>query len=77
MARATLRETLAQQQRALLRSVLRNRAAGDPSETLATWIVRSRVKIERAQRALDEMQMTDQTDFATLSVALNEVGRLV
>jgi hypothetical protein len=28
-------------------------------------------------RAFDEMQMTDQMDLATLSVALNELGRLV
>jgi NAD-specific glutamate dehydrogenase len=76
MARATLRETLAQEQRALLRSALSGRGESDPREALAIWLVRSKLKVERVQRALDDMQGTDPMDFAMLSVALKEVGRL-
>jgi glutamate dehydrogenase len=76
MARATLRETLAQQLRALLRSVLRRRGGRTPRESLAAWLASSQTEIARVQRALDDMQTAGQLDFATLSVALKEVGRL-
>jgi glutamate dehydrogenase len=78
MARATLRETLAQEQRGLLRSAL---AAGSSSagegDALATWLDKRRYDIARVQRGLDDMLMSGALDFATLSVALKEVGRLV
>jgi glutamate dehydrogenase len=76
MARATLRETLAQQLRALVRSVLRRRAGRTPPESLAAWLARSQSEVAHIQRVLDDMQMTGPMDFATLSVALKEVGRL-
>lgn len=78
MARATLRETLAKQQRALLRSALAaSDQPGGPAGSLAAWLERHRPEIARACRALDDMQASGPADFATLSVALNEVGRLV
>jgi glutamate dehydrogenase len=76
MARATLRETLAQQLRALVRSVLRRRAGRTPPESLAAWLAKSQSEVAHIQRVLDDMQMTGPLDFATLSVALKEVGRL-
>jgi glutamate dehydrogenase len=78
MARATLRETLAQEQRALLRSALS--AAGssaNASAALAAWLEKRRADIARVQRGLDDMLMSGALDFATLSVALKEVSRLV
>ena len=77
MARATLRETLAQQLRALVRSVLRRRAGRTPGESLAAWLAKSQSEVAHIQRILDDMQMTGAIDFATLSVALKEVGRLI
>jgi NAD-specific glutamate dehydrogenase len=77
MARATLRETLAQQLRALVRSVLRRRAGRTPGESLAAWLTKSQSEVAHIQRILDDMQMTGTIDFATLSVALKEVGRLI
>jgi glutamate dehydrogenase len=78
MARATLRETLAQEQRALLRSVLSARGgSATSSAALTAWLDKRRADIARVQRGLDDMQMTGPMDFATLSVALKEVGRLV
>ncbi len=76
MARATLRETLAQEQRALLRSVLGARGAATGAQALADWLARRTNEIARVQRGLDDMQATGPMDFATLSVALREVGRL-
>ena len=76
MARATLRETLAQEQRALLRSVLGARGAATGERALADWLAQRKNEIARVQRGLDDMQATGPMDFATLSVALREVGRL-
>jgi glutamate dehydrogenase len=56
MARATLRETLAQQLRALVRSVLRRRAGRTPRAALAAWLETSQGQIANVQRALDDMQ---------------------
>ena len=77
MARASLRETLAQQLRALVRSVLRRRAGRTPRDAFSAWLERSRDDVAHVQRALDDMQKTGAIDFATLSVALKEVGRLI
>jgi NAD-specific glutamate dehydrogenase len=77
MARATLRETLAQEQRALLRSVLSARGGSVTSAAaLSAWLDKRRADVARVQRGLDDMQATGPMDFATLSVALKEVGRL-
>jgi glutamate dehydrogenase len=77
MARASLRETLAQEQRALLRSALSARGTGGAADALSMWLDKHRYDIARAQRSLDEMQAGGPLDFAMLSVALSEVGRLV
>ena len=77
MARATLRETLAKQLRALVRSVLRKRAGNAPRAALAAWLEKSQPQVAHVQRAFDEMQLAGNIDFATLSVALKEVGHLV
>ena len=77
MARATLRETLAQEQRALLRSALSARGASAGSDAaLAAWLDKHKDENARVRRGLDDMLMTGPLDFATLSVALKEVGRL-
>jgi glutamate dehydrogenase len=77
MARATLRETLAQEQRSLLRSALSARGASVASDAaLTAWLEKHRAEIARVRRGLDDMLMSGPMDFATLSVALKEVGRL-
>jgi glutamate dehydrogenase len=77
MARATLRETLAQEQRSLVEKVLTRAGRSDPYDTLVEWLRESKAQITRTQRALDDMRASGQLDFATLSVALKEIGRLV
>jgi glutamate dehydrogenase len=77
MARATLRETLAQQQRGLVRSILSRRSGRTPSASLSAWLDKAQSEVAQVQRALDDMQTAGPVDFATLSVALKEVGRLV
>ncbi|HEX6997240.1 MAG TPA: NAD-glutamate dehydrogenase [Gammaproteobacteria bacterium] len=77
MARATLRETLAQQHRALLRAVLGGRGRTPPRDALARWLDARAKDVTRVQRSLDEIRAIGEIDFATLAVALKEVGRLV
>jgi glutamate dehydrogenase len=77
MARAALRESLGQQLRALVRSVLRRRASRTPRAALAAWLEKSQAQVAQAQRTFDDMQLAGAEDFATLSVALKEVGHLV
>ena len=76
MARATLRETLAREQRSLLRSALSGRRGAAPDAALRRWLVRKEHEVARVLGVLDDMQMTGTLDFATLSVALKEVGGL-
>jgi glutamate dehydrogenase len=76
MARATLRESLAREQRGLLRAALRGKHAGGPKAALKAWLDKHAAAIARTQRALDEMHASGPMDFATLSVALTEVHRL-
>ena len=77
MARATLRETLGKQLRALVRSVLRKRADRTSRAALAAWLEKSQPQVAHVQRAFDDMQIAGAADFATLSVALKEIGHLV
>ena len=47
------------------------------SDLLSAWLDKRRADVARVQRGLDDMQAAGPMDFATLSVALKEVGRLV
>ncbi len=76
MARATLLENLGREQRGLLRRALDGRAAAGPAAALASWLANHGTEVARVQRAIADMQTSGAMDFATLSVALNEVGRL-
>jgi glutamate dehydrogenase len=76
LARGSLRESLAREQRTLLGGILRRARGGDYDGALATWLASSHARIQRLKRTLDEMQAAGETDFATLSIALKEIGRL-
>ncbi len=75
-ARATLREHLAQQQNALIRSILAQRGKRSPREALTEWLLASKDGIGRARQNLKDMETSGVADFATLSVAIREIERL-
>jgi glutamate dehydrogenase len=77
MARATLRENVARQQRALLTAVLSQRGNRSPREALAEWLNDAKTEIARAHRTLAEMRAAGEMDFATISVAIKEIERLI
>jgi glutamate dehydrogenase len=76
VARSTLRETLGREQRALMHEVLERARRRDFDSALASWLAEHTASIARLRRTLDEMQASGQMDFATLSIALKEIGRL-
>jgi glutamate dehydrogenase len=76
MARATLRETLAREQRGLLRAALRGKHPGGAKDALRAWLEKHAATIARTRHTLDELQASGTMDFATLSVALKEINRL-
>jgi glutamate dehydrogenase len=75
-ARATLREQLAQQQNALVQSILAQRGRQTPKDALTEWLVESKDEIARARQNLEDMGASGVFDFATLSVAIREIERL-
>ncbi len=76
VARSTLRETLLEQQRTLLAGILGSRGRETPQAAMADWLTENKDGIHRLKQALKDMQTAGAIDFATLSVALNEVRRL-
>lgn len=77
MARATLRENLGQEQRALVGSVLDRAHDGSLNRALTGWLTDSNAKIVRTKQAFEDMQAAEEMDFATLSIALKEISRLI
>jgi glutamate dehydrogenase len=76
MARATLRDRLAQQQRALLCAVLERYSDRPPREALDWWLNTHAADAERIRLSVEEIQASGEMDFAILSVALTEVSRV-
>jgi len=76
VARGTLRETLGREHRRLLHGILKSAKKGVHRAALAEWLAASKTHIARLKRTLDEMQASGPMDFATLSIALKEIGRL-
>jgi len=76
LARGTLRETLGREQSALLDAILKRAGKRPYAEALDEWLDEHGSSVARLKRTLDEMQTSSQMDFATLSIALREIGRL-
>jgi glutamate dehydrogenase len=77
MARGTLRENVARQQRALLERVISQRGKLSPDDALVEWLSGAKSDISRIHRTLEDMRDAGSLDFATLSVAIKEIERLI
>ena len=75
LAKVALGDDLAGLQRSIAQGVF-NGGAGDPTQLMAAWEVRSGAGLERAQRLLAELGETKGADLAMLSVALRELRNL-
>ena len=77
VARNTLREGLYEMQRTLTDVALRDRPRLDSVRATDQWLATRAREVESLRRTVGEMEATKASDFATLSVALQSVRRLV
>jgi glutamate dehydrogenase len=75
-ARRDLRDSAQQLQRALMARVMAS-GSGSPSARVAHWVTRAGADLEGLQRTLAEMKGASAADFATLSVGVEAVRKLL
>jgi len=76
MARSNLREEIYRERRDLSSILLRRRGATIPKDAVDVWLEKNATAVERFKTILDEMKQRPEIDFATLSVAQQELRRL-
>ena len=76
VARGTLRDNLYQLQATLTDQVIRNHRGTNPVDRVSTWLTRHQSQISHANQTLNDMRSGGNLDFATLSVALQEIRKL-
>ena len=77
VARNTLRENLYSMQRGLTDAALRNRPRGDAVRATDAWLATRKREVDALRRIVGEMESNQSTDFATLSVGLQSVRRVL
>ena len=78
LARAALRDDLAERLRSLTAAVLSlTPGADEPAALMAAWEEAHRSALARVRQVLAEMQTAKSSDLAMLSVSLREVRNLV
>jgi glutamate dehydrogenase len=76
MARSNLREEFYRIRRDLAATLLRGRSK-DPVETFDRWMRKHRAGVQKLQSVLSEMKLRHEIDFAALSVASQELRKLI
>jgi glutamate dehydrogenase len=77
IARGTLRENLYAQQRRITAVALKKRKKGSPAvAAIRSWMSEREQRIQHAQRMLTDMRSAGSLDFATASVALQEIRKI-
>ncbi|MDH3588340.1 MAG: NAD-glutamate dehydrogenase [Gammaproteobacteria bacterium] len=76
MARHTLRDNLYELNRVLTAEIASNSYNTTPGEAVSAWLETHVEKIQRTQSMLVDMKVGGQLDFATLSVAIQEIRKL-
>ncbi len=77
VARNTLRENLYEMQRGLTDAVLKDKPRGDAVQAAERWLGARQPEVDALRRTVGEMESMKVPDFATLSVALQSVRRLL
>jgi glutamate dehydrogenase len=78
VARGSLREDLYTQQRQLTARIIEQRETRADIETrVDEWLSSHRATVEHTQRVIGDMRAGGGSDFATLTVALQEIRKLV
>ena len=76
IARSNLRDEFYRIRRELVTSLLSGRRRGTPVEIFERWMQRNSAAIRKFDAILAEMRLRNDVDFATLSVAAQELRRL-
>ena len=76
VARTTLRDNIYNLQRMLTLQALQGKRAGSPQQAIDVWLKSQKKNVESLRQSFTEMRALPQTDFATLSVALQAVRRI-
>ncbi|MGD8827927.1 MAG: NAD-glutamate dehydrogenase, partial [Gammaproteobacteria bacterium] len=76
VARGTLRENLYAYQRELTALILEGHAREDDDDLVEGWMAQNEYRVQHALRIISDMRTTGNLDFATASVALQEVRKL-
>jgi len=77
VARTELRVALSREHRRLAEHVLAHHGRGGLQAQIRAWLARSRARLEHWQRMLTEMRAAGDADFATLSVGVESLRRLL
>ena len=77
VARRTLRDNLFSLERNLCAQAISEQRSKDPTAVVSAWLSQHRSAITHIRQSIDDMRSLPTTDFATLSVALQAVRRIV
>ncbi len=77
MARSNLREEFYRIRRDLGNKMLTRRGTRDSREVAQRWIDQREHEVQRFKQMIEEMKLRDKIDFATLSVAAQELRHLI
>ncbi len=76
IARSNLRDELYRIRREIVIELLTSRSRRTPLDIFGSWLERNSVAVKKFDAILAEMRLRDDVDFATLSVAAQELRRL-
>ena len=77
MARNNLREDFFSLRRQIGDMLLTKRGTRDSREIARRWLAKHKREVQQFQRMIDEMKLRENIDFATLSVAAQELRNLI
>ncbi len=77
IARGNLRDEFYRLRRDLAFRLLKKRSKKDPGDIANEWLSRNAASVERFKAMIEEMKLRDRVDFATLSVAAQELRDLI
>ena len=76
-ARSNLRDEFFRLRRHLAFQLLSARSKKDPGDVAAAWLKKHATAVEHYKRTIEEMKLRDVVDFATLTVAAQELRNLI
>jgi glutamate dehydrogenase len=76
-ARTNLREHIYRLRRDLALRLLKTRGKRDPRKLVEQWLTRREAQVRHYEDTIEEMKLRGKVDFATLSVAVKELEKLI